>query len=47
MLGCVGCGKKFNWTADEQRYFQKKKFKTPKRCSQCRSQKRAREGRFV
>jgi len=40
-LTCVDCGKEFIFSADEQAFFAEKGFANePKRCPQCRSEKR-------
>lgn len=40
-LTCSECGKDFVWTAGEQEFFQRRKFHQPKRCQECRKEKKA------
>lgn len=39
-LTCVDCGKEFVWTATEQAFFHSKDLSQPKRCRECRLQRR-------
>ncbi len=44
-LRCADCGGNFNWSAEDQAFFQEKGFEPPKRCKPCRQAKKAqREG---
>ncbi len=44
-LTCTDCGGKFNWSADEQAFYNEKGFSEPKRCKNCRqAQKDRRAG---
>ena len=44
-LTCADCGGKFNWSADEQAFYNEKGFSEPKRCKNCRqAQKDRRAG---
>ena len=44
-IKCVDCGKTFEVSADEQRWYEEKGFQMPKRCPRCRKNKRARNNR--
>jgi hypothetical protein len=37
---CATCGIEFTWTAGEQRFFDSRSLRPPKRCKACREQKR-------
>ena len=41
-IKCVGCGKEFVYTERDQEFYQSKDFIPPKRCRECRIQKRNR-----
>ena len=38
-IECVSCGQSFEFTIEEQRIYNKKKFNDPKRCPECRKNK--------
>ena len=43
LMACQDCGENFVWSADEQEFFAQKGFTDPpKRCAECRRQKKAR-----
>ena len=42
MIVCKDCGKEFEYTAGEQRFFEEKGFSAPVRCKDCRAVKKAR-----
>lgn len=45
LITCQDCGQPFNFTAGEQDYYRERGFVAPKRCKECRSQrKRERSG---
>ena len=47
-LTCQDCGQSFEFTAEEQQFFADKGFQPPKRCSNCRRQKKDnRRGSFT
>ena len=47
-LTCQDCGKAFDFTAEEQKFFAEKGFQSPKRCPTCRRQKKDnRHGAFT
>ena len=39
-LTCQDCGQSFEFTAEEQQFFAEKGFQSPKRCQNCRKQKK-------
>ncbi len=39
-LICVDCGESFVWTASEQAFFARKNLTMPKRCCECRAERR-------
>jgi len=39
-IECVSCGKEFVWTAGEQEYYAEKEFSQPKRCRDCREERK-------
>lgn len=41
-ITCVDCGENFLFSKGEQRYFQSKRLSTPKRCPECRAERRKR-----
>lgn len=41
-LACVDCSAGFIWTAGEQAFFAERDLQPPKRCRQCRDEKRRR-----
>jgi hypothetical protein len=44
-LTCVDCGESFTWSAGEQEFFREKGLTTPpKRCKQCRQDKKEQRG---
>jgi CxxC-x17-CxxC domain-containing protein len=40
-LKCKDCGNDFEWTAEEQEFYEKKGFNQPLRCKDCRVKARA------
>ncbi len=47
-LTCQDCGQSFDFTAEEQQFFAEKGFQDPKRCGNCRRQKKDnRHGSFT
>lgn len=40
MLTCVDCGQQFEFSVDEQKFFEEKGFGEPKRCLNCRRAKK-------
>ncbi len=40
-LTCSDCGQTFTFTQQEQEFFQEKGFSEPKRCKNCRQQRKA------
>lgn len=42
MIVCKDCGKEFEYTAGEQKFFEEKGFTAPIRCKDCRAAKKAR-----
>lgn len=42
-ITCKDCNRPFIFTEGEQRWFETKGFKPPKRCASCRAEKKARE----
>jgi len=45
-IECIDCGKKFVFTAEEQKWYQKMGFEPPKRCPKCRKRKKFENGRL-
>ena len=43
-LVCQDCGKEFDFTASDQKFFQEKGYQPPKRCPDCRKAKRDERG---
>jgi hypothetical protein len=44
-LTCVDCGEEFAWSAGEQEFFHEKGFTNPpKRCKQCRQDRKEQRG---
>jgi uncharacterized membrane protein YsdA (DUF1294 family)/DNA-directed RNA polymerase subunit RPC12/RpoP len=43
-IRCIDCGRTFVWSYGEQRYYRARGLSRPKRCPDCRSQKRASRG---
>lgn len=41
-LQCVECGKIFDFAAEDQEFYAKKGYSAPKRCSECRENRKAR-----
>jgi DNA-directed RNA polymerase subunit RPC12/RpoP len=39
-IECVTCGRAFIWSAGEQRFYRERRLDRPKRCPDCRSQRR-------
>lgn len=39
-INCIDCGKPFNFSERDQKYYEEKGFKPPKRCKFCRSAKK-------
>jgi len=39
-LTCQDCGKEFAFTTEEQKFYQEKGFQEPKRCADCRKQRK-------
>ena len=39
-IECLGCGREFLFSAGEQRFFDEKSLKPPKRCQKCRVKRR-------
>ena len=40
-IQCKDCGNQFEWTAEEQEFYQQKGFNAPLRCKDCRAKARA------
>ena len=40
-LRCIDCNKDFTFTTGEQRFYASKNLSVPKRCSQCRTSRKA------
>lgn len=40
-IKCSQCGKDFPWSISGQLYFKEKQFNPPKRCRDCRAQRKA------
>ena len=43
-LACAQCGEDFNFSSDDQRYHMEKGYTDPKRCPNCRQQRRSNWG---
>jgi DNA replicative helicase MCM subunit Mcm2 (Cdc46/Mcm family) len=43
-LTCADCGREFQWTARDQEFFAEKGFQQPKRCRECRQEKKRGKG---
>jgi NAD-dependent SIR2 family protein deacetylase len=43
-LKCVGCGKNFLFTEAEQKFYEEKGFTEPKRCKECRQERKRKGG---
>jgi len=41
-LQCVECGKIFEFSAEDQEFYSKKGYSAPKRCTECRENRKAR-----
>lgn len=41
---CLDCGQTFTFTAEDQEFYSKKGYSTPKRCSECRAARKAQSG---
>jgi len=41
LLQCADCGVEFNFSADDQEFYAQKGYSAPKRCSTCRSNRKA------
>lgn len=41
-LQCVECGKIFDFSAEDQEFYAKKGYSSPKRCTECRENRKAR-----
>lgn len=39
-VGCIDCGKAFDLTVEEQDWYKEKGFALPKRCKECRKERR-------
>jgi len=46
-LNCTVCGSVFTWTAAEQEFYSQHKFQPPKRCTDCRKQRRPQQRKPV
>ena len=40
-LECVECGKAFEFSVDDQEFYAKKGYSSPKRCPECRAKRKA------
>lgn len=40
-LDCVECGKKFEFSTEDQEFYAKKGYSSPKRCPECRARRKA------
>ena len=43
-LMCADCGREFDFSAEEQRFFREKGFDPPKRCKDCRRARKEQRG---
>jgi CxxC-x17-CxxC domain-containing protein len=43
-LTCVQCGNEFNFSADDQQYHADRGYQDPKRCPNCRAERRSQQG---
>jgi len=43
-LTCADCGREFDFSAEEQRFFREKGFEPPKRCKECRQARKEQRG---
>lgn len=43
VLKCLSCGREFVWTQGAQNFFAKMNFTEPKRCPDCRAERRERK----
>ena len=43
-IACVDCGTMFEVSTEEQKWYEEKGFKLPKRCIKCRKSRRAKRG---
>lgn len=41
VLKCMECGKSFEMTTEEQKWYKEKGYELPKRCFDCRKKRRA------
>ena len=44
-VACMDCGTLFEVSEEEQKWYEEKGYKIPKRCQQCRKARRMRKGR--
>lgn len=45
VIECVDCGRAFEVSAEEQAWYKEKGFELPKRCNDCRKERRKNRGR--
>jgi len=44
ILSCADCGQEFAFSVEEQEFYREKGFSTPKRCNNCRANRRSQKG---
>ena len=47
LIACVQCGKDFNWSEEDQEFYEKMVFTKPRRCPHCRPDRAAQKRRAV
>ncbi len=44
-IECLDCGQSFTFSAEDQEFYEQKGYSTPKRCPECRAQRKAASSR--